>query len=609
VGALVSGELVNKTAVKCAVGDSRLEPTVRSNKSLQQKLGGFSTIAEGLDYAARGETGYNFYSSRGALAHVLTYKLLREKAIVTARKLVSTGLQHGERVGIVAETAPEFLIAFYACQYAGLVPCPMPYSMYIGGRESYVARVAGMLRAAGASAVVTTRDLHDQISEGASHAGVRNVLTHEEIEALPEAKTPLKGFSGGDVAYIQYSSGSTSEPKGVLITQRSIMANAEAILRHGLSVTKDDRAFSWLPLYHDMGLVGFCISPMVGQVSVDYLATTAFARRPALWLRLMSQNRTTISYSPTFGYELASRRINGEAATLDLSSLRVAGIGGDMVRPEVLNKFFETMRVAGFDSKAFLPSYGMAEATLAVSFSKIDEPLRTDTIAADRMKSDRIAVPVDAARNAGNARSFVICGKAIPGHELVVRDDEGIALSERRIGQIFIKGPSLMAGYYNRSEDTALTIGKDGFLDTGDMGYRLGDEIVITGRAKDLILHNGRNIWPQDIEWAAEKIAPLKGGDVAAFAVEGTDGDDEVVVLVECRLNNQEEREELRRQVAKTVHQSAGVDCSIILVPPRSLPFTSSGKLSRAGARQRYLSGEIAEAVVSPSSAFLQAAQ
>ncbi len=600
---------MDSAAANIVLVSSGLVPTVRSNGALHQKLGGFTTISDGLDYAAKGETGYNFYSSRGVLQHTLTYKDLRQRALATARKLQSTGLAHGDRIGIVAETAPEFMVAFFACQYAGLVPCPMPYSMYIGGREAYITRVAGMLRAAGASAVITTVELVDQISEGAALADVVRIYTHADIEKLPESQKPLKGFTRSDVAYIQYSSGSTSEPKGVLITQRSIMANAEAILRHGLTVTKDDRAFSWLPLYHDMGLVGFCISPMIGQVSVDYLATTAFARRPALWLRLMSQNRTTISYSPTFGYELASKRINGEAATLDLSSLRVAGIGGDMVRPDVLNAFSNTMSVAGFDAKAFLPSYGMAEATLAVSFTRTDELLRTDTIAVDRMKSDRLAVPVDAKKNPSNARSFVVCGRPIPGHEMVVRDENGVALPERRIGQIFIKGPSLMAGYYNRSEDTASTIGKDGFLDTGDMGYRLGDEIVITGRAKDLILHNGRNIWPQDIEWAAEKIDPLKGGDVAAFAVEGTDGDDEVIVLVECRLSADDMRETLRRQVAKTVHQSAGVDCKVVLVAPRSLPFTSSGKLSRAGARQRYLNGEIGEPNLIASGAFIQAAQ
>jgi fatty-acyl-CoA synthase len=581
-------------------------------RSLAQRVGGFSTLTEGLDYAARSEEAYSFYSSRGVLQHVLTFADLQAKAISTARKLVSAGLVRGDRVGIVAETGPDFMVVFYACQYASLIPCPMPYSMYIGGKDAYVSRVAGMLHAAHANAVVTSSELESQIRAGAESTNASLVLTHEALQALPESAEALRGFAADDVAYIQYSSGSTSEPKGVLITQRSIMANANGILRHGLAINETDRAFSWLPLYHDMGLVGFCISPMLAQVSVDFLSTTAFARRPALWLKLMSERRTTISFSPTFGYDLAAKRINGEAANLDLSSLRIAGIGGDMVRPDVLNTFAKTLGVAGFNAKAFLPSYGMAESTLAVSFTDLNEPVRTDTIAREPMKSQGLAVPVNSKLDGVKSRSFVICGRALPGHRIAVRAENGHELNDREIGRLYVSGPSLMAGYYNRIDDTNAAIGGDGFLDTGDMGYRLGDEFVITGRAKDLILHNGRNIWPQDIEWVAEKISPLKAGDVAAFAVETETGEDDVVVLVQCRLSDPVDREELRREVSKAVHQSAGVDCSIILVPSRSLPFTSSGKLSRAGARSKFLNGEIGEiSQIDPVGApvFLQAAQ
>src|SRR5439155_1261423 len=239
------------------------------------------------------------------------------------------------------------------------------------------------------------------------------VKTFQELQAQPESIEKPRPFEVDDLAYIQYSSGSPSSPKGVLITQKAIVANTRGILRDGLKITNDDRAFSWLPLYHDMGLVGFCLSPMMGQVTVDYMSTPSFARRPALWLKLMSDNRSTIAYSPSFGFDLAARRINGEAATLDLSAWRVAGIGGDMVR-----------------------------------------------------------------------------------------GDNGQDLTDREIGHILIKGPSLMAGYFENSEATQAVMSADGYMDTGDMGYWLDGEIVITGRAKDLILHNGRNIWPQDIEWA-----------------------------------------------------------------------------------------------------------
>ncbi len=569
-----------------------LARTPRSNRDQEQKLGGFKTIAEGLDYAARGVTGFNFYSAKGVLSQVLTYAELRKSALSTARKLVSAGLKRGDRVAVVAETGAEFMTVFFGCQYAGLVPCPMPYTMYIGGKDAYVERVTGMLRAVAACAVVTSSDLEGHIKEGAAGAGVATVLTHAALQALPESLTKLEAFGPEDVAYIQYSSGSTSDPKGVLITQRAIMANTQGILRDGLRITRSDRAFSWLPLYHDMGLVGFCLAPLMGQVSVDYISTPSFARRPALWLRLMSENRSTISYSPSFGYDLAARRINGEAVTLDLSNWRAAGIGGDMVRADVLQQFGDTMSVAGFNRDAFMPSYGMAESTLAVSFSDVSLPIRIDTIDKHSYKNLGRAVPATGTQEADAVRSFVVCGKPLPGHEVVVRDDAGAMLGDRGIGHIFVKGPSLMSGYYHNAPATEAAIAADGFLATGDMGYMLDGEIVITGRAKDLILHNGRNIWPQDIEWAAEQVEPLKSGDVAAFAVEGEDGDDDVVVLVQCRATGEAEIEKLRREVSAVVHHSAGVECAVVLVPPKSLPFTSSGKLSRAGAKQKYLAGE-----------------
>lgn len=571
--------------------------TPHINPVLAKVLGGFATLTAGLDYAARGVTGFNFYSSRGQLEHVLPYRELRLKALATARKLLTTGLKRGERVAVVAETSPDFMAVFFGCQYAGLVPCPIPYSMYIGGRGAYVSRIAGMLQTARARAAIIPADLVSHISEAAALADTAIVKTFEELAALPESIEKLKPFDVDDVAYIQYSSGSTSSPKGVLITQKAIVANTRGILRDGLAITNEDRAFSWLPLYHDMGLVGFCLSPMMGQVTVDYLSTPSFARRPAMWLKLMSENRNTIAYSPSFGFDLAARRINGEAVTLDLTSWRVAGIGGDMVRADILNNFAEKLSVAGFDAKAFTPSYGMAELTLAITFADLNKPVKIDTVDRLHFKLAQRAVPASEQlkKSPERVRSFVVCGKPITGHEIVIRDDVGQDLGQREIGHILFKGPSLMAGYFENAEATQAIMTADGYMDTGDMGYWLDGEIVVTGRAKDLILHNGRNIWPQDIEWAAEQVEPLRSGDAAAFAIEGEDGEDDVVVLVHCRLADASEMEELRRKIAAAVHQTAGVECAVVLVAPRSLPFTSSGKLSRVGAKDSYLAGDIAE--------------
>lgn len=572
-------------------------PTIRSNAELDLRLGDFETLSEALDYAAQGQTGFNFYSSRGKLENVLTYSELRELALETGRRLLKSGLKRGDRVGVVAETTPEFMSTFFGCQYAGLIPCPLPYSMYIGGRDAYVERLQGMLQSADVSAVVASGEMIGQVREAASGVGTKIVLTHDELNALSAESVDLYPFLAGDVAYIQYSSGSTSNPKGVLITQKAIIANAIGILQHGLCVTSGDRAASWLPLYHDMGLVGFCLSPMMSQTSVDYLATSAFARRPLTWLKIVSDNKTSIVYAPSFGYDLAARRVNGSAGDFDLSSLRIAGIGGDMVRADVLQNFADAFAPAGFERNAFLASYGMAESSLAISFSPLDSEFEVDRIDRAHFKMSHKAVPVDETQpmHDERSRSFVLCGKALPGHEIVIRDDNGALLAEREIGHVMVSGPSLMAEYYNNQAATEEVLSDDGWLKTGDMGYMLNGQVVITGRSKDLILHNGRNIWPQDIEWAVEKIASLRNGDVAAFATEADDDDDQVVVLVQCRMRKELDCEELRREIASIVYRQAGVECDVVLVPPRSLPFTSSGKLSRAGAKLRYLSGEIAE--------------
>ncbi len=223
--------------------------------------------------------------------------------------------------------------------------------------------------------------------------------------------------------------------------------------------------------------------------------------------------------------------------------------------------------------------------------------MRVDCVDRLEYKMNRKAVPAGdlAQKRPEQTRTFVACGKPLPDHKIEVRDDRGVILGEREIGHILISGPSLMAGYFGNENATKTVLSDDGWLDTGDMGYWLDGEIVITGRSKDLILHNGRNIWPQDIEWSAEQIEPLRSGDVAAFAVEDDNDEDHVVVLVQCRLSKRDEREELRRDVKATIQRSAGVECHVVLVPPRSLPFTSSGKLSRAGAKANFLSGEIAE--------------
>ncbi len=471
-----------------------------------------------------------------------------------------------------------------------MLPCPVSLPVQMGGRESHVHKVAGMLKAASAHALLVSAEYRAALEEAARLAD-KPLLTHEELAALPEQAGAIQPLMAGEPAYIQYSSGSTAAPKGILISQRAITANTTAMLRHGLRARADDRAFSWLPLYHDMGLVGFFLAPLMSQASVDYLATPDFVKRPTLWLQLMSEIGSTVSFAPTFGYALATRRINGKAQELDLSRWRVAGIGGDMVRPEVLHQFAEALAPAGFDARAFLPGYGMAEMALGISFADVDAPMKLDTIDRDVAHDEGRAEP--ASERTRHPRTFVSCGRVLPGHKLKVVNEKGEELEERHIGHIWVKGPSLMNGYFDNPEATRAALRPEGYLDTGDLGYLLNGEIYITGRAKDMILHHGRNIWPQDIEWTVEQVPPLRAGDAAAFGMEDDHGNESIIVLVHCRLRDPEQQEDLRRRVARAVHAAIGVECNVVLVAPRNLPQTTSGKLARARARQLYLDGKL----------------
>jgi fatty-acyl-CoA synthase len=564
------------------------EPTPTLNPGRVISYAAFGTIAEALDYAALGATGFNIYSGKGKLVEVLPYRMLREQALGLARRLLGAGLKPGDRVGLLAESDGDFLRAFCACQYAGLVPAPLPLPAAFGGRDSYIDHLRRMTETAQAHALFGPDMLEGWVLEAAEGLNLRLAGCYSQLDKAPEA--PLPAQDPDALAYLQFSSGSTRFPLGVAVTQRAFMANAHYMARDGLAVTADDRCTSWLPFYHDMGLVGFFLMPMACQLSVDILPTREFARRPLLWLELISRNRGTVSFSPSFGYELSLRRAETASTEgLDLSSWRRAGIGGDMVRPTVLTRFAARFAEHGFGDEVFVPCYGMAEATLALSFTPPGQGAKQDIIDGVILEREHRAQPAGAA--SARTRGFVLCGRMLPEHEAEVRGENGEILPERLVGRIFVRGPSLMLGYFGAPEETAQVLSPDGWLDTGDLGYFAEGQLVITGRAKDLILVHGRNVWPQDLEWAAEAgIAALRSGDVAVFSVDNG-MEEEVVVLVQCRTTDPAAREGLTHDITKFFRGRHGLETRVVLVPPRSLPQTSSGKLSRSRARAIYLDG------------------
>ncbi len=550
----------------------------------------FRTIAEALDYAAAGQTGINFYSGKNILVEALPYRQLREQALLLARRMLAAGLAPGDRVGLIAENDGDFARGFFACQYAGLIPAPLPLPAAFGGREGYIAHLRRMLQTAGASALFGPKVLQDWLAETAEGLNLRFAGTLALLDHVPPLPDRLPEQDAEALGYLQFSSGSTRFPAGVAVTQRAFMANARGIGLHGLEIREGDRGLSWLPFYHDMGLVGFFLMPMSCQCSVDIMSPREFARRPLLWLSLIAQNRATIAFSPSFGYELCTRRADkADLGSLDLSSWRSAGIGGDMIRPSVLANFSERFGPHGFDRSAFVPSYGMAEATLALSFTPPNHGARQDSVDGVLLESLRQAAP--ARDTAPRRRDFIRCGYPLPGHEIEVRDETGAKLPERHVGRIFARGPSLMLGYYSAPEETADVLTEDGWLNTGDLGYFIEGEIVITGRAKDLVIVNGRNLWPQDLEWTAEAEVPLlRSNDVAVFSVDG-EVDEEVVALVQCRVTDPAARAALSAELANIFRARHGIAARIVLVQPRGLPQTSSGKLSRSRARALYLAG------------------
>ncbi len=568
-------------------------PTPSCNETLPFRNGGFATIVDALEYAAEGETGYNFFNLRGDVTARLAYADLRDRAKALAERL-GHRYERNARVAIVAETSPDFITAFFACQYAGLAPAPMPMPVNLGGKDGYIQQVRLMISGAKASAVIGPVSLHEFMDEAARDVAGVEILDFETLDDLPPEPGSAKPFGADEWCYIQYSSGSTSAPKGVIGTQSSVCANLSAIINHGLYARQGDRCASWLPLYHDMGLIGFMLAPLFAQMSVDFLATSDFVRRPLMWLRLITEHKATLTYSPSFGYDLAAKRAaRAEDGAIDLSNLRVAGIGGDMVRPEALNAFAEAFGPMGFDRNAFAPSYGMAEATLAISFPELGAPITIDDVDMRHYTRSGVAQPASAVTLPDNRRGFVLCGRPLPDHGIEVRNENGEPAGEREVGRIFIKGPSLTPGYFS-DPDASAVMYRGEWLDTGDMGYFLNGQIVITGRAKDLIIINGRNIWPQDIEWAVENVDGVRGGGVAAFSVDDGRGE-RIVVIAERRGMNDEALAALKREIAGVIQNAAGAPAEVVLVRPHSMVMTSSGKLSRAKVKQKYLSGAFDE--------------
>jgi fatty-acyl-CoA synthase len=552
----------------------------------------FGSLTEALDYAAQGRTGFNFYKGSGALADVLPYAKLRREARQLARRLLGLRVTSGARVALVAETDPDFMRFFFACQYAGLVPVPLPAAIHIGGHKVYIENLRRLLDTCQAEIAVAPDTYLPMLKEACRGQQMRFVGGLEAFDRLSAQKGVLPSPQPQDLAYLQYTSGSTRFPRGVMVTQAQVMNNLQVIVGHGLRVTKHDRAVSWLPFYHDMGLVGFVLAPLAVQMSVDYLNPRSFAMRPKRWLALISRNKASISFSPPFGYELCVKNVRPtDIAQLDLHTWRVAGLGAEPIRPEPLRHFATLMRPAGFDARAFTAGYGMAECALAVSFSPLGQGLQLDRVDCETLAQCDRALPASrqAGANDAHCKLFVDCGEPLAGYEVEIRNDRGDVLPARAIGTLFVRGPSVMTGYFADPAASGRVLSADGWLNTGDRAYRVGRRLFITGREKDMIIVNGRNVWPQDLECLAESEPEVCTGDASAFAVRDNAGGEQAVLVVQCRNVARALASDLVARIRERVLREWGIVCKVDLVPRHTLPRTTSGKLSRTRARQDYI--------------------
>ncbi len=558
------------------------------------------TLAAALERAAvrsSASKGFRFVKDDAAAEPFFSFAGVERSTARYAGALQALGLRKGDRVALVLPDPTDFVLVFLACARAGLVPVPLYPPTMTGQLAGYVESSRHIVQRSGARALVTTGRIKAYLGTLSAHCPALKLFpTIDDLRSSREELRPTK-IALDDVAMLQFTSGSTARPKGVVLTHANIAANVSAFAEHGLRLMPDDVGVSWLPLYHDMGLIGFVVAPLYREVSTVLLSPMGFLKRPLSWLVALSRHKGTISYGPSFAYALTAKRLGeDELRGLDLSRWRIAGVGAEPVRLEALDAFARVTRSAGFSPSAFVPSYGLAESTLAVSFAPVGRGPLTDTVLTRSLWEEGYARP--AAKGAAQATTFVRLGHAFPGHEVGVFAETDTkserALPERRVGELRIRGPSVMSSYVDDPESTRLAFA-GGWLRTGDLGYHVGGELVVAGRSKEIFILNGRNVYPSDIELAAARAPLVRKGSTIAFSVRGEADDRErLVLLAEVEGRDPADRSRTRSHIRAEVSSVLGLFVDdVVIVDAGVLPKTSSGKLQRLMAKRLYESGEL----------------
>jgi len=564
-----------------------------------------ATLTEVLHFRARtmpGAPHLLLYDDQERLS-TLTFAELLAGAGAVARGLAAQGVRRGDTVALMLPTGKEFFFSFLGTLLEGAIPVPLYPPFRADRLEEYAQRQVAILRNAEARALVTFREAERLARLLKPRVpSLRSVATAERLgqEGPPG---PPAASRAEDLALIQYTSGSTGEPRGVAVTNASLLANLRAI-GAGTRVNAEDVVVCWLPLYHDMGLIGCWLFSLFYGLPIVSMSPLEFLRRPERWLWAFNRHRGTLSPAPNFAYELCVRKV-GDASIegLDLTSWRVALNGAEPISPETLSRFQQRYGRHGFRPEAMMPVYGLAECTVALTFAPVGRAPRIDSVEREAFQKAKRAEP--ATTDGAEPLRFVSVGRALPGHEVRVAGENDQPLPERVEGHVQFRGPSAMQGYYRNPEATAEVRTADGWHRTGDLGYMAGGELFITGRTKDLIIKAGRNIYPQEIEELAADVEGVRRGCVAAFAVpEPKSGTEALVLVAETRATDSAARARITAEIMRRVNSNARVSPDVVrLVPPQSIPKTPSGKLRRGACRELYLRDALLQR---PAPAWLQ---
>jgi fatty-acyl-CoA synthase len=554
------------------------------------------TLPEALLEASQSAEGYTFggHETKSRRSYAQMLNSARRIAGALRRK----GLQPGDLLALVIGDSEQFLSALFGSSLAGLIPASLYPPGIVSDLRSYLETTSSVVCGAGARAVVTTSKLAPALEALRGTDGGLDVISYADLDSPTSSDGDGNGgefarplVSIDDIAFVQFTSGSTSAPKGVAITHRNLSANIEAINGPaGLGVSASDVGVSWLPLYHDMGLVGMALGAMYSRRPMVLLTPESFVKRPGTWLRAISQHHASVSFAPNFAYDLCVRRVSDrDLEGVDLSSWRVAGCGGEPIHAPTLAAFAERFRGAGFRETSFVPSYGLAEHVLAATLAPSNRIVRLEHLRADDIAERAVATPAEGTE--AERVTVVSCGGPLPGHDIRIVDEHGRAVNERAIGEITLAGPSLMLGYFNDEPLTAETI-RGGWLHTGDLGYLSNGELFVCGRIKDVVVIHGRNYHPQDLEWAVDDLPGIRRGRVVAFGTSRPGVSDRVVIVAEPISSRSTDG--LASAIRQRIVDACGLPVDVVLLVEKgTITRTTSGKVQRAAIKARFESGAL----------------